>query len=311
MVITMEKENYINVTFEELISKKNKEGYVILDDFLLKNEKDFKRSIGGYYKKYWVNGMDFKILVKEIPNDRFMEFASITYNNLAKQINLESTQYFPALLKKQKVLICKSFLSKGEIALTGGDLIIKKIEKERENFSIEFDYKQNQISKYNNLEKIDELLYSINPNFNKKQINLIKSSLFKMHILDLLCNVNDRHEDNWSIIFKGKDIVKFAPVYDSDWAFLLNQDNVNIKSFLNNKLKVRFYLDSNFHFDSIYSSDDPALEISSYVSTWPIKKIKTLINEIEKLDIKIALNQVKKDFKNIPDIVEKSILKSF
>ena len=64
-----EKKHIIDIDYETLINNK-KDNVVIFDDFIdVEDSSDFLIVTDGISNKNWLQGKDFKILVKEIWND--------------------------------------------------------------------------------------------------------------------------------------------------------------------------------------------------------------------------------------------------
>lgn len=83
---------------------------------------------------------------------------------------------------------------------------------------------------------LDEILFQLDHNTIFKTIPNAKYEFWKMLIVDMLINNNDRNEDNWGVIkYKEEGKYKLAPIYDCGNSFYGKTPEEKIDVILQNK----------------------------------------------------------------------------
>ena len=222
--------------------------------------------------------------------------------------------YKVGIFRDRKVLFSKNFIEKGEVFLTGKELISSAYPKEIYSFRGAELVNDITYYKYNCLEKIPEILYEANKNINKNDINKINSQVFKMHVCDLLVNFNDRHPDNWGIKLTKNNRAKLAPIYDNEWSFMLNNEIDFIESYVKGEEDIisSSIMDFRFLFDKSKYSKDQSQELINYIEKWKAEEVKVLYKVIEKLSIEKAIEEVEMEIgREINKLAKMSALKTF
>lgn len=187
--------------------KRDNEGRIILDNFYKQD-----KYIEGRKDKIWLSdGKDLYLFKTGAIN--YEVYAELISSELAKQAGLEAATYDLAIYKGETGVVTKSFLKKGDLIVSGAD-ILKDGEK---------------LAKINNIDipmgynALDCIISSLNLRYSFINIEEIVTSLIKLWCFDILISESDRNSTNWGII-SNREGIKIAPVYDSSTMAFLNND---------------------------------------------------------------------------------------
>ncbi|HHU60175.1 TPA: hypothetical protein GXZ34_04585 [bacterium] len=251
-------------------------------------------------------------MVKEVSKNSLTYFGPLVYYELAKQIELKALECDIAKYKDKKFIVSDCFLDKDELLVTGSKLIshsvLKNLKKGETSNLNEY------IVSANCLEKA-ELLITNYKKINDGDLKIILNDLFKMYLLDNLCDNKDRHEGNWGIIYTDDKGASLAPVYDNEFIFNLeNRDNVifdiiaksNYSNLQTKPSPLRFRLSCNSRH---LSSLDELETLFKSSNDHTKKEILELIN---KLDVYSAIKEVElKVNHSLPNKIKKLITNTF
>lgn len=219
--------------------KKNSRGQVIVDRY--KPMSDF---VKGRKNKKWFLIDGEKYLFKESTSN-YEAWAEVLSYYLAEQCNIESAHYMLATYQGKSGVLTKSFLSEGDIILSG-DVIMSysnKIIKEN-NYEAELT---------NSVEGVLQALSLLG--YNHIDFNDIWYELIRRWAFDGLIMESDRNSSNWSFI-KNQNDIRLSPIYDTS---TIGRMNNNVMSFINGLKHLTSIneLTDNIHQSFTLYSDDP------------------------------------------------------
>lgn len=92
---------------------------------------------------------------------------------------------------------------------------------------------------YNSISSFDEILFQLKHNTILSKIDYIEEWFYKMVLIDILINNNDRNEDNWGVIkYKDTNRIEIAPIYDCGNSFYGKSSDDKIENIINDELKL-------------------------------------------------------------------------
>lgn len=92
---------------------------------------------------------------------------------------------------------------------------------------------------FNSISSFAEILFQLKHNTILSKIDYIEEWFYKMVLIDILINNNDRNEDNWGVIrYKDTNIIEIAPIYDCGNSFYGKANDDKIENIINDQLKL-------------------------------------------------------------------------
>lgn len=152
----------------------------------------------GTREKKWLSDGKLKYLFKEpkIFGELYAEVAAYQVGTIIFQLNVPKTEF--AVRNGSYGVISKNFID----------------TQVNDNFVESVDFFPGEFDKYNLLDyKIEDALAFVS------RYNLLED-FFNMCIFDYLIANQDRHSENWGLIFKADGDVCFAPLYDNGSSLL-------------------------------------------------------------------------------------------
>ena len=279
--------------------------------------------IAGMHPKFWFEVNGDKYLAKF---DRFnhSNYGEMIYNSLAKQvIEQDSIVDYDFVLDKQgrHGVACKNFLKDDEILLSGYEFILRFSNKKELEIKSLGSFYFSLGKEFNNIEYLNKLFH-IAYDGDEEKVRESLSTLFKMFVLDTLCNNTDRSLSNWGVIVdkqSGK-VKRLAPVFDNGHILGLgfNGDREVIFEELRREQILHFYKDANIY---KYKTREELISIFKCEDKFYRDILKdilvninfeTAMNDLEDKihgEIDLAnIAHIKKEFnKNLRYLVEKTI----
>lgn len=208
--------------------------------------------IAGMHPKFWFEVNGDKYLAKF---DRFnhSNYGEMIYNSLAKQvIEQDSIVDYDFVLDKKgrHGVACNNFLKDDEILLSGYEFILRFSNKKELEIKRLGSFYFSLGKEFNNIEYLNKVFHNAyEGDEDKVRESLI--TLFRMFVLDTLCNNTDRSLSNWGVIIDkqtGK-VKRLAPVFDNGHILGLgfNGDKEAIFEELRRDQILHFYKDANLY----------------------------------------------------------------
>lgn len=207
--------------------ERDENGRLILDsmvehvDYLVKEEEKGKR------KKRWFSFSDNDVLVKDVKDDTFEDYAELLVEQLCRQIGLPSAHYDLATYQGRHCVITEKFIKKETEVLSSGKIFIEDSLKILEDNGIYFRKTKGDQKELNNLEMIERCLAIYLPD---EKVKEIMKSFDMLFAFNCFCYNGDIHLSNWSVIhdYKADPSYRMAPNYDAGGYFHFNLNKGNI-----------------------------------------------------------------------------------
>ena len=258
------------------------------------------------YGHLWYNLPKGKAIFKTFDGEEYCSevkqyriINEVICNKLANQVGLSCAKYEKAHFNQTEGLVSYNILSDeyNEILLTGHEILQDE------------DIIDSYITQY--VEKIQQ---TKNYHINKKQMII---DLYKITLFDAIVFQTDRHPSNLHFIHnKTTNSLKVAPLIDNEFAFYseyiqsfipeFEVDCVEIVKNYSYNLKKMFVYQQNYLNEYSYYSNLQALV--SVANKNPLLK-KELVNFINNLNIKKAIEETKKEGIDIPPSYENYMIK--
>lgn len=221
--------NLEELTFKEIGSKRDENGYTVLDDIAFGNGIDEPRGTG-LREKIWYNCKDGQIMLKT--NTDYNEnaaYSELISCELAKQAGIETAEYDMITIGGKRGIVTKNMCKKGEELVTINELIGTGATSQ--------DY-PDTTDIYYVFDSLKDKFYDMG--LDEEKVEGLLLSLRKQMLFDLCVMETDRHAENLSFIFSsdenGQRTVRLAPMYDTEAALCLYADNM--KKIYSNYSKV-------------------------------------------------------------------------
>lgn len=207
--------------------ERDENGRLILDsmtenvDYLVKEEDKGKR------RKRWFSFSDNDVLVKEVKEDTFEDYAELLVEQLCRQVGLPSAHYDLATYQGRPCVITEKFIKKKTEKLLSGKIFMEDSLQYLEDNELYFRKSKGDQKELNNLEMIEQCLAFYLSDEKAKEVMKSFDMLFA---LNCFCYNGDIHLSNWSVIYdyKADPSYRMAPNYDAGGYFHFNLNKGNI-----------------------------------------------------------------------------------
>jgi hypothetical protein len=213
-----------NFDSKDLFSKRDEDGYIILDDKISEFTKESREKMGNEDRlKNWIETTDGKqYLIKTNAmlegEKNYTNYAELICMKLAEKMGLEYAKYDIIKINGKEGVITENILKKDEYMFTLEDMIDSSYEHPFNPDVIDYPDAMRQLGK-----KLTEL------NYDKKEAKALIDEFNKRMVFDCIVGAADRHAENISFVGNIKDNkkIKLSPIYDSENSLLL-ENNVEL-----------------------------------------------------------------------------------
>ncbi len=162
--------------------------YYLDGNFSQKIKKSPDFTTDGCMEKFWIVSDGLPYLVKmDTQHKNILCANEVVFSEIATQMNVKTTRYYPSIVGNTIGCICKSF-----------------VEDPNTDFVTAMQFK------FNNYEHVGPELY----NYLIRDLGFEKE-IREMLTLDCVLHNKDRHEKNFGVLYRDNQPVSFVPPYDN------------------------------------------------------------------------------------------------
>lgn len=240
----------------------------------------------GYYAKF--GG-------KSYPHESLIEFSM---NIIGQALGVKMNEMRLAVINGQLRFLSKDFIESGQRLIHGIEILAEYFEDKQFVDDINKDRKIRR--EYLTFDEVEKAIHHVYPG----ECSILCSDLVKMLTFDALAGNNDRHFYNWGVIGSSrrreKEVVRFAPVYDSARGMFWNDTQEKLEEryqqYMKNPLQMDAYLERTkprFSFEGNSSANH--FDLMQYLIEYSVtyKEIITYLCSVEKEEAVLSQLQSK------------------
>lgn len=231
---------------------------------------------------YWIYYNSSKYLFKPIDDSKYNIWGEVLSEEIANILDIPCAEYRVATLGNKTGVITKSFLNEKDTLILGSEVFQKyfnKIKLDDSEFNVpdsilggENTFKKKYLFNYlNNIESILTIINKLNIMDNS---DILKNSLIKILVFDIITLQGDRHANNWGLI-KSSNHYTLAPIYDNSASFGLGYPFMErrITNFKSEVMNAKILKDEKQLYQFIYqTAPNLTLSLNNIVDTQTRRK---------------------------------------